>query len=73
MRAQHVGRRNEGVGLARLDPLTAHKGGGPDKTGPAEPRAQLGAWRVGGSGSAKNGPTRRPSGGGLDTIGGRRG
>ena len=33
--AQRVGRRNEGVGLARLDPFAAPHGGRPDKTGHA--------------------------------------
>ena len=35
MCAQREGRRNEGVGLARLDPLAAPQGARPDKTGPA--------------------------------------
>ena len=46
--AEREGRRNERVGLARLDPLAAPQGGRPDKTGPATVKNCTGGQTGGG-------------------------
>ena len=46
--AERKGRRNEGEGLARLDPLAVPQGGRPDKTGPATAKNCTGGQTGGG-------------------------
>ena len=49
--AERKGRRNEGEGLARLDPLAVPQGGRPDKTGPATAKNCTGGLTGGGGGN----------------------